>query len=119
MAISAQLVDGIIVIVGGITAASRWIMPSLMKELRSELSTLGGDSVRRVQMEVFDLDDPAEFEKFAKGNAKRLAVKGTNLTVEYDALKRIGVPLSKMGASKAISVGAYSFALSKIDEEEC
>ena len=93
-------------------------MPSLMKELRSEIATLGGDSVRRVQMEVFDLDDPVEFEKFAKGNSKRIAVRGTNLTVEYDDMKRIGVTLSKMGASKAISAGAYSFALSKIDEEE-
>ena len=118
MAIAAQLVDGIIVLGGGITAAARWIMPSLMKELRSSLATLGGDSVRRVQMEVFDLDNPAEFEKFAKGNSKRIAVRGTNLTVEYDDMKRIGVTLSKLGASKAISTGAYSFALSKIDEEE-
>ena len=118
MAIAAQLIDGLIVIGGGITAAGRWIMPSLIKELRSSLATLGGDSVRRVQMEVFDLDDPAEFEKFAKGNSKRIAVRGTNLTVEYDDMKRIGVTLSKLGASKAISAGAYSFALSKIDETE-
>ena len=118
MAIAAQLIDGLIVIGGGITAAGRWIMPSLIKELRSSIATLGGDSVRRVQMEVFDLDDPAEFEKFAKGNPKRIAVRGTNLTVEYDDMKRIGVTLSKLGASKAISAGAYSFALSKIDETE-
>lgn len=116
MAIAAQLIDGIIVIGGGITAAARWIMPSLLKELRSSVATLGGDSVRRVQMEVFDLDDPAQFEKFAKGNPKTIGVRGTNLTVEYDDMKRIGVTLSKMGASKAISVGAYSFALSRMDE---
>ncbi|MDE6341836.1 MAG: ROK family protein [Muribaculaceae bacterium] len=118
MSIAAQLVDGLIVIGGGITAAARWIMPSLMKELRSELSTLGGDSVRRVQMEVFDLDDPVEFEKFARGNTKRIPVRGTGLTVEYDDMKRIGVMISRLGASQAISAGAYSFALSKIDEKE-
>lgn len=118
IAIAAQLIDGLIVIGGGITAAGHWIMPSLMKELRSNLATLGGESVRRVQMEVFDLDDPVEFEKFAKGNSRRISVRGTNLTVEYDDLKRIGVTISKLGASKAISAGAYSFALSKIDEDE-
>ena len=118
MAMAAQLVDGIIVIGGGITAAGRWIMPSLMRELRSELSTLGGDSVRRVQMEVFDLDDPEEFARFARGNSRRIPVRGTDLTVEYDDMKRIGVMLSKLGASQAISAGAYSFALSRIDEEE-
>lgn len=115
MAIAAQLVDGIIVIGGGITAASRWIMPSLLKELRSEFATLGGESVRRVQMQVFNLDDAAEFESFAKGNSKSIAVRGTNLTVDYDDMKRIGVVISKLGASKAISAGAYAFALSKID----
>ncbi len=67
---------------------------------------------------MFDVAINTEIEKFAKGKSKRIAVRGTNLTVEYDDMKRIGVTLSKLGASKAISVGAYSFALSKIDEEE-
>ena len=116
MAIAAQLIDGIIVIGGGITAARHWIFPSLLDELRSEYKTLGGDSVRRVQMQVFNLDDSREFEIFAKGNSKSIIVRGTNLTVEYDDMKRIGVTYSKLGASKAISVGAYAFALSKIDE---
>ena len=116
MAMAAQLVDGIIVIGGGITAARHWILPSLLNELRSELSTLGGDPVRRIQMMVFNLDDPTEFESFARGNTKELAVRGTDKTVQYDDMKRIGVTFSKLGASKAISAGAYAFALSKIDE---
>lgn len=116
MAIAAQLIDGIIVIGGGITAARHLILPSLLKELRGDLATIGGDTVRRVQMEVFNLDDPNEFEAFAKGNKKTLTVRGTNLTVEYDDMKRIGVTFSKLGASKAISAGAYAFALSKLDE---
>jgi len=116
MAIAAQLVDGIIVIGGGITAARHLILPSLIKELRSSFSTIGGDVVRRVQMEVFNLDDPEEFASFAKGNKRQLQVRGTNLTVEYDDMKRIGVTFSKLGASKAISAGAYAFALAKIDE---
>lgn len=115
MAIAAQLIDGIIVIGGGITAARHWILPSLLKELRSKLSTLGGDSVCRVQMQVFNLDDSSEFELFAKGNSKSIPVRGTNLSVEYDDMKRIGVTFSRLGASKAISAGAYAFALSKLD----
>lgn len=118
MAIAAQLVDGLIVIGGGITAARHHILPSLINELRSSLSTLTGDSVRRVQMEVFNLDNPEEFEKFAKGNRRSVIVRGTNLSVEYDDMKRIGVMFSKLGASKAISTGAYAFALSKLDENQ-
>ncbi|MCM1036320.1 MAG: ROK family protein [Bacteroides sp.] len=116
MAIAAQLVDGLIVIGGGITAAAHLIMPSLLKELRSSFRTIGGDEVRRVQMAVFNLDDPREFAAFAAGNRKQIGVRGTNLTVEYDDMKRIGVMISKLGASRAISAGAYAFALSKIDQ---
>lgn len=117
MAIAAQLVDGIIVIGGGITAARHHILPSLLAELRKSLSTLGGEPVRRVQMEVFDLDNPEEFSSFAKGSPRRIAVRGTDMTVEYDSMKRIGVTFSKLGASRAISAGAYAFALSEIDRQ--
>lgn len=117
MAIAAQLIDGIIVIGGGISAARHLILPSLLKELRGSLSTIGGDSVRRVQMEVFNLDNPEEFAAFAKGNSKKIAVRGCDDMVEYDNMKRIGVTFSKLGASRAISAGAYAFALSKLDEQ--
>lgn len=117
MAIAAQLTDGIIVIGGGITAARHWFLPSLLKEMRGNLATLGGDSVRRVQMEVFNLDDPKEFERFAKGNSRTLRIWGSDRTVEYDPMKRIGITFSTLGASNAISAGAYSFALSEIDRK--
>lgn len=115
MAITAQLIDGLIVLGGGITAACHHILPSLLDEMRSEFKTIPGEKVKRVQMEVFNLDDVAQFEKFAKGNKKEIRVHGTNLTVEYDDMKRIGVMISKLGASRAISAGAYAYALSQLD----
>ena len=117
MAIAAQLIDGIIVIGGGITAARHWILPSLLREMRSTFKTIPGETVKRVQMEVFNLDDPSQFQLFARGNKKDIRVHGTSLTVEYDDMKRIGVTFSKLGASKAISAGAYAYALSRIDEK--
>ena len=115
MAIAAQLIDGVIVIGGGLSAAKEFFLPSLLKELRGDLSTLKGEKVNRVQMEVFDLENPEEFEKFAKGNSRKIKVRGTDKFVEYDDMKRIGVAFSKLGASKAISVGAYAYALTQID----
>lgn len=115
MASAASLIDGIIVIGGGITAARHHIMPSLLNELRGKLSTLGGDSVNRVQPEVFYLDNPDEFVLFANGARRSIKVHGTDRTVEYDPMKRIGVTISHLGASKAISQGAYAFALSQLD----
>ena len=115
MATAVTLIDGLIVIGGGITAAKKYIMPALLAELRSQIKTMSGDAVNRVQMEVFNLEDDAEFEAFAKGNMREIKVYGTDKTVVYDPMKRIGVATSAMGASKAISIGAYAFALNQID----
>ncbi len=115
MATAVTLLDGIIVIGGGITAAGKYIMPSLLAELRSTLSTLGGESVNRVQMEVFNLDDQDEFKAFVSGGSKLLKVHGTDKYVTYNDKKRVGIAFSSIGASKAISLGAYNYALSEID----
>ncbi len=118
IATGVTLIDGLIVIGGGITAAKKYIMPALLNELRSKVKTLGGEDVNRVQMEVFNLDNETEFETFAKGNKRELKVYGTNKTVVYDPMKRIGIAVSSIGASEAISIGAYAFALNKIDNNK-
>jgi len=118
MAIAVTLTDGLIVIGGGITAARKYILPSLLAELRGKMRTIGGEVLNKVQMKVYDLDDAAEFEAFAKGEQRELKVYGSERTVTYDSQKRIGVAISRMGASKAISVGAYMFALNQLDSAE-
>lgn len=115
IATATSLVDGIVVIGGGITSASKFIIPSMLREMRSELKTLGGDSVGRLQMNVYNLDSKEEFEKFAKGESRELNVFGSDKKVIYDPEKRTGVMISKLGASKAIAIGAYCYALHNID----
>ena len=89
----------------------------LLNELRSKMHQLNGNELNRVQMKVYDLDDETEFREFAKGAQRPLKVYGTDRYVAYDPQKRIGVTISKLGASQAISVGAYAFALSQLDTE--
>ena len=115
MATAVTLTDSLIVIGGGITAARKYIMPALLAEMRGKIRTLSGDEIGRVQMEVFDLDNDAEFERFARGAQRELSIPGSERTITFDPMKRIGVAISKMGASKAISVGAYAFALAQLD----
>lgn len=115
MATAVTLTDSLIVLGGGLTGAARHILPALLKELRSSLNTLEGAEVGRVQMKVFNLDDPAEFDMFVKGDGRPLKVYGSAETVVYDPMKRTGVCLSRLGASRAISIGAYAYALSRLD----
>ena len=116
MATAVTLTDGLIVIGGGITAARKYIMPALLESLRSKMHTISGEELNRVQMKVYDLDNEAEFVEFAKGDARKIKIYGSDEEVTYDPQKRIGVTISKMGASKAISVGAYTFALDQLDK---
>lgn len=117
MATAVTLIDGVIVIGGGITAAKKYIMPALLKELRSKMHSIGGDEFDRVQMKVFDLDNEAEFEQFARGASRDLKVYGSDKVVTYDPMKRIGVMVSHIGASTAISLGAYAYALNEVDKK--
>lgn len=116
MATAVTLTDGLIVIGGGITAARKYIMPALFEALRGKLHSLTGVELNRVQMKVYDLDNEEEFAEFARGEQRKLKVYGSDEEVNYDPQKRIGVAISKMGASKAISVGAYTFALDQLDK---
>ena len=115
IATAAQLMDGIVVIGGGISASAKFFMPYLLEEMRGTVRTLSGDVLQRVQMKVYNLDDEADFAAFAKGDARELKIYGTEKTVTYDPQKRIGIIIDKIGTSKAISIGAYDFALDQLD----
>ncbi len=117
MATAVSLLDGVVVIGGGITAAKKYIMPALLKEMQSSIATLSGEAVQRVQPTVYDLDNEEEFCKFVHGASRPIKVYGTDMYVNYDEQKRIGVAISSIGASKAISLGAYNYALSQLDKE--
>lgn len=117
-ATAVTLTDSLIVIGGGLTGAAKYILPSLMAEMRSTLRTLSGDEVQRVQMRIFNLDDEMEFAKFVVGDSRQIKIFGSEETVTYDPMKRTGIAISKLGASKAISIGAYVYALTSIDSAE-
>lgn len=114
MATAVTLMDGIIVIGGGLAGASKYFMPALISEMRGKINTLSGDSLNRVQMSVYNLDDEADFEKFAKGNSTKIKVYGSDDEVIYDPEKRVGITISDIGASNAVSLGAYLYAIDNI-----
>lgn len=116
-ATAVMLSDSLVVVGGGVTGAMKYILPSLLDEMRATIKTLGGDTIPRLPMRVFNLDDEAEFATFVVGDSREITVPGSGRKVIYDPMKRTGITLSKIGASKAISIGAYNFALSQLDNQ--
>ena len=94
----------------------QFLMPGILRTMRGKMRQLTGEELDRVQMKVYNLDDSSEFVDFARGEARKLKVYGSDDEVVYDPQKRIGIMRSKIGASKAISLGAYAFALSELDK---
>jgi len=111
------LIDGLVVIGGGLTNASKYFMPSLMNELNGTIGKLNGETFSRLQMKAYNLDDELEMANFLVRNGERVNVPGSTRIVNYESAKRIGVVVSKLGASKAIALGAYAFALHQFDSE--
>lgn len=114
LANAATLTDSIIVIGGGLANAWKFFAPAMFEQLNGSIKTLKGDLVNRLEMKAFNLEDEAECKAFIKGNLSKIKVPFSNKTISYDPMKRIGVGVSRIGTSQAVSVGAYAYALSKL-----
>jgi glucokinase len=64
---------------------------------------------------AFNLEDSEDLQKFLRGDPREILVPGGKRKLQYDPLQRVGVGLSRLGTSEAVAIGAYAFALSKMD----
>ena len=108
------LIDGLAVIGGGVSKGWPLFLPSLVAELNSHYTGPKGNQFRRLASVAFNLEDPAQLEKFLKGEAKEITVPGGTRKIKYDPLQRLGVGMSRLGTSEAVAIGAYAFALKKL-----
>lgn len=110
------IVDGVVTTGGGLSKASKYIIPSLMKELRSTLTTSSGASFGRIQSHAYYIDNPNELELFLTNTTQKIQVPHSDKNIECNLNKQIAIILSTIGTSRAISLGVYAFALNQIDK---
>lgn len=113
------VVDGLVVLGGGVANAHKWFMPALLRELNGTISRYDGlGSVPRTESKAYDLTDPQQAEQFFVGGTTQVTVPFSQKKVVYNQEKKVGVTLSKLGTSSAVSIGAYAFALNEIDKQK-
>ena len=112
-----SLFDGIIVIGGGLSGAYPLFLQKLVDEMNNNFKTIAGDSLPRMEITAFNLEDDDGLKQFLDNTSIKINVPFSNKKVNYDPVKRIGVCISNLSTSKAVSIGAYAFALNQLDEK--
>lgn len=109
-----SLTDGLVVMGGGIAGADRFFMPAIMKELENQFEFRKHDPIPRLIQKAFNLNEESGKQGLTAVTGKYIDLPGSNDQVYYDPLPKIGIGTSRLGTSKAISLGAYAFALNKL-----
>ncbi len=118
LADAVSLVDGLVVIGGGLSGAHSVFLNHLVAEMNRAYETTDNGCFDRMEVTAFNLEDDADLSLFIKGKPHEIAVPYSDKKLIYDPLKRIGVGISRLGTSKAVSIGAYAFALNAIDHKK-
>ena len=112
---AVTLADGLIVIGGGLSGAHEIFLDFLVKEMNGNYVSPEGSEFKRLAANVYNLEKDSDLKKFLQPSVKEINIYGTDQKIAYDYEIRTGIGISKIGTSKAISIGAYAFALSCLD----
>ncbi|MDR0891543.1 MAG: ROK family protein [Mediterranea sp.] len=112
-----NIVDGLVVIGGGVAGAAKYILPGMTAEMRRTVTTFAGDTFPCLQMEVFDLTDEQQRDEFLTEKETTVSIPHSDKQATYLRRKKTGITLSSLGASKAIAIGAYAFALNELNKQ--
>jgi len=112
----ATLIDGLIVLGGGLSGAWPLFLQKMVKEMNKKFDLPSGDHLDRLEVRVFNLENDRNLQRFLHGNTRSVAIPFTDKKITYDPLKRIGVGITKLGTSRATAIGAYAFALNELDK---
>ena len=115
LASALTLIDGLAVIGGGISGAWPLFLSAVVAELNGSYAGPDGKKFRRLASTAFNLEEPADLKKFLLGETRAIRAPGSARVVVYDPLQRVGVGVSRLGTSQAVAVGAYAYALGKLD----
>lgn len=117
IATATCLLDGVVVIGGGLSGAADLFMPSLTSTLGLHLRSHDGSSQPRVPHNVFDLRTEEGLKAFANPDCRRVTVPRSTRTIECHPEPRLGIGVSQLGTNQATAIGAYAFAIQQLDHE--
>lgn len=108
------LIDGIIVIGGGLSGAYPLLAPRIIKYMSGTIAMADGTVLPRLVSKVYDLENPESCEAFLDYSKNEVTVPFSGRKVHHNLDKRIAIGSSQLGTNTAIALGAYAIALKKL-----
>ncbi len=118
LANAITLIDGLIVIGGGLSGAYKLFMPKVIEEMNGKFSSLGGHSFQRLEVFVYDLENTNCYNDFMQNDDIVIKVPKSEKVVSYSPIKKVGIGISELGTSNAVAIGAYSYAKKQLSKSK-
>jgi len=115
LANAVTLLDGLVVIGGGLSGAYPIFLPKLVEEMNYPFDTMSGLPLDRMEVVAYNLEDADGLRDFLSSSTIEIPVPFSSRTVGFDPNKKVGIGISRLGTSRAVSIGAYAYALAKLD----
>ena len=113
-----NIIDGLAVIGGGLSGASKYILPGVIDSLRGDAGTFAGDRFPVLSSKVYNWEDEDDRREFLGQGLVEVKVPRSGKTVPYLERRTLCVGVSKNGASASIAHGAYAYALQQLDSQD-
>ena len=114
LANAITLIDAPIVIGGGLSGAHHLYMQRMVDEMNASFQALDGHNLPRLEITTLNLENEKELEIFLENRSHEINVPFSKKKVIYNPTRYIGVGVTRLGTSHAVSVGAYAFALGEL-----
>lgn len=114
LANAITLIDGLIVIGGGLSGAWNVYIQRMVDEMNHHFQSLSGHEFPRLEITALNLENPDEMAIFLENKTVEIKVPFSERTVFYNPTRYVGVGVTRLGTSKAVSVGAYAYALAEL-----
>ncbi len=113
---AVTLIDGLVVIGGGLSGAWPVFMDRLIEYMNQPFVDLNGKEVDRLEIKTFNLQNEKELISFTEKTGNMIKVPNTEreIWIWYDPVKKTGVGISKLGTSSAVAIGAYAYAMNQL-----
>lgn len=118
LANAATLTDSCVVIGGGISGAYPLFLPGVLKHMNGQFRRADGMMLSRMESVAYNWEDEADRKEFLKDETVTVQIPFSDQTQEYQAKKKIAVGVSRLGTSKAVTLGAYVYAARKLGFSE-